>query len=160
MRIFLHQKLSKNRVPGRISRALILFILFIPGNNICHGQPALKKEVQILSRFKINTGKWDYNGSEAWLNGRRIEPPVLKNAGYVPADPETPYVDENFWLRVPLPVHLDKGWNTLLLKLPVGAFSTEYTRLVKWMFTALIVSSDGKTRPDGLIYSPEAIINR
>lgn len=103
-------------------------------------------------------GKWDYDESEAWLNGAPLEPPVLKNGGLVPADLETPYADENFWLRPPLPVRLRQGWNTLLLKLPVGAFSTPYTRLVKWMFTALIVTPDGKSIPEGLIYSPDEVI--
>lgn len=104
-------------------------------------------------------GKWDYEESEAWLNSVPLEPPVLKNAGLVPADLETPYNDENFWLRPPLPVHLKQGWNTLLLKIPVGSFSTPYTRLVKWMFNAVIVSRDGRTTPDGLIYSPDAVLN-
>lgn len=103
-------------------------------------------------------GKWDYDESEAWLNGVSLEPPVLKNGGLVPANLETPYADENFWLRPPLPVHLKQGWNTLLLKIPVGAFSTPYTRLVKWMFTALIVTPDGKAIPEGLIYSPDEVI--
>ena len=103
-------------------------------------------------------GKWDYDESEAWLNGELLEPPVLKNAGYVPYDQETPYADENFWLRPPLPVHLKQGWNTLLLKMPVGSFSTPYTRLVKWMFTALFVTPDGKSIPEGLIYSPDEVI--
>lgn len=103
-------------------------------------------------------GTWDHDGSKAWLNTELIAPPVFRNAGLIPSDMESPYADENFWQRPPLDVHLRKGWNTLMLKLPVGAFSTKYTRLVKWMYTALFVNPDGMTRPEGLIYSPGGII--
>jgi hypothetical protein len=39
---------------------------------------------------------------------------------------------------------LDKGWNELLVKLPVGAFSTPETRLVKWMFACALTTPDGR----------------
>lgn len=103
-------------------------------------------------------GRWDHNGSKAWLNAELIAPPVFRNAGFIPSDMESPYTDENFWQRPPLDVHLRKGWNTFLLKLPVGKFSNENTRLVKWMYTALFVNPDGITRPEGLIYSPGGIV--
>ena len=55
-------------------------------------------------------GAWDHRHSRLWINGE----PVLPPAGTV---------------------RLQKGWNEVLVKLPVGAFSTPETRLVKWMFT-------------------------
>ena len=45
--------------------------------------------------------------------------------------------------------------NKVLLKLPVGKFSTNEVRLVKWMFTAVFVTPDGDKAVEGLIYSPE-----
>lgn len=55
----------------------------------------------------------------------------------------------------PIPVHLQKGWNKVLLKLPVGKFTTPEVRLVKWMFTAVFVTPDGEKAVEELIYSPE-----
>ena len=57
--------------------------------------------------------------------------------------------------RPPLKVSLNKGWNKVLLKLPVGKFKMEEVRLVKWMFTAVFVTPDGDKAVEGLIYSPE-----
>jgi len=54
-----------------------------------------------------------------------------------------------------LKVHLNKGWNKVLLKLPVGEFKTHQVRLVKWMFTTVFVTLDGERAVDGLVYSPE-----
>jgi len=50
---------------------------------------------------------------------------------------------------------LNKGWNKVLLKLPVGKFSMNEVRLVKWMFTTVFVTLDGEKAVEGLIYSPE-----
>ena len=46
-------------------------------------------------------------------------------------------------------------WNKVLLKLPVGKFSMNEVRLVKWMFTTVFVTLDGEKAVEGLIYSPE-----
>ena len=63
--------------------------------------------------------------------------------------------NENCVSRPPIPVHLQKGWNKVLLKLPVGKFTTPEVRLVKWMFTAVFVTPDGEKAVEELIYSPE-----
>ena len=39
---------------------------------------------------------------------------------------------------------LEKGWNTVLIKLPVGEFTTPQARLVKWMFTCAFTTPDGR----------------
>ena len=65
-------------------------------------------------------GAWDYRHSRLWLNGEELLPP----AGTVV---------------------LRKGWNTVLVKLPVGAFSNPETRLVKWMFTCAFTTPDGRS---------------
>ena len=52
-------------------------------------------------------------------------------------------------------VHLNKGWNKVFLKLPVGKFNMPEVRLVKWMFTTVFVTPDGENAVDGLIYSPD-----
>ncbi len=101
-------------------------------------------------------GEWDYKGSRIWINDQSVDPPSWANAGFQPTDLETPYTDENFWVREPITVNLSRGWNKILLKMPVGSFTFPKARLTKWMFTALIVSADGRSIPEGLAYSPEA----
>lgn len=102
-------------------------------------------------------GEWDYKRSRVWLNGELVQPPVWDNNGVRP-DRETTYANENLWSRPPVSINLIKGWNSLVIKLPVGSFSTPETRLVKWMFTAMIVTPDGKEKPSGLVYSPDRIL--
>ena len=84
-------------------------------------------------------GTWDNRKSEIWLNGNVIAPPQWKNAGKK-GDSETPLVDEGYEYRVPTKVHFKKGWNTILIKLPVKTFKgKDWQNPVKWMFTAVPV---------------------
>lgn len=82
-------------------------------------------------------GEWDWRGSRIWLNGKVMEPP-LWTSDHGRYDPEAPMGNENCLSREPLRVHLQKGDNEILVKLPVGEFSTPETRLVKWMFTCFL----------------------
>lgn len=99
-------------------------------------------------------GKWDYKESRIWVNNQEIMPPVWSATHRVKSS-EIALGNENCVARPPLSVHLNKGWNKVLLKLPVGKFKTEEVRLVKWMFTAVFVTPDGERAVEGLIYSPE-----
>ena len=101
-------------------------------------------------------GRWDYKGSRIWVNDREIEPPVWTAVHRVRSN-EIPLGNENCVGRPPLPVHLHKGWNKVLLKLPVGKFSIPEVRLLKWMFTVVFVTPDGEQAAEGLVYSPEKI---
>lgn len=98
--------------------------------------------------------KWDYKESKIWINGTEIKPPLWKSSHTVKSS-ETPLTNENFQVRPPLSVKLVKGWNKVLLKLPVGQFSTHEVRLVKWMFNCVFVAPDGTKEVEGLIYSPD-----
>ena len=51
-------------------------------------------------------------------------------------------------------VFLNEG-ATYRVKVPVGEFTSKYSRLVKWMFTAVIVTPDGKEAVKNLMYSPD-----
>ncbi|MGL5682945.1 MAG: family 20 glycosylhydrolase [Marinifilaceae bacterium] len=99
-------------------------------------------------------GKWDYRGSRIWLNDEEILPPVWTATHTVKSN-ETPLGNENFMARQATPITLNKGWNKVLLKLPVGKFSTPEVRLQKWMFTFVVVNPNGKGTPEGLIYSAD-----
>ena len=63
--------------------------------------------------------------------------------------------NENCVVRPPMPVHLQKGWNKVFMKLPVGKFTAPEIRLPKWMFTFVFVTPDGEKAVDGLVYSPD-----
>ena len=76
-------------------------------------------------------GAWDYRHSRLWINRTEILPPKWED-------------DANCTGRAPMPVMLKKGWNDVLIKLPVGEFSTPENRLVKWMFTCAFTTLDGR----------------
>ena len=98
-----------------------------------------------------DAGKWDRKGSDIWLNGERIAPPVWGNTG-VGINNEVDLKNENFTARKPVQVTLKQGWNKVFIKLPyVGASGV---RLNKWMFTFVLTDLDGKDAIEGLIYSP------
>lgn len=99
-------------------------------------------------------GKWDYKGSRIWLNDQEILPPVW-TATHRVKNSEIALGNENCVARPPILVHLNKGWNKVLLKLPVGKFKMDEVRLVKWMFTTVFVTPDGEKAVEGLVYSPE-----
>lgn len=101
-------------------------------------------------------GKWDYKESRIWINGSEILPPVW-TATHRQRSNEIALGNENCVVRPPIAVMLNKGWNKVLLKLPVGKFTIPEVRLVKWMFTALFVTLDGLNEAEGLIYSPDKI---
>lgn len=115
-------------------------------------------EFQNYSRSEMDLAplpdKWDYKGSRIWINDREILPPVW-TATHKVKSYEVPLGNENCVGRVPLAVHLNKGWNKVFLKLPIGKFKMAETRLVKWMFTAVFVTPDGERAVEGMIYSPD-----
>jgi hypothetical protein len=99
-----------------------------------------------LSRsYRTNTpdkGTWDDRSSAVWVNGIAISPPEWKYAGQK-GDIEIPLADEGYEYRTPAKVHMRKGWNTVLVKCPVGSFrSKDGNNPVKWMFTFTPLEGD------------------
>ncbi|HEV2478669.1 MAG TPA: beta-N-acetylhexosaminidase [Puia sp.] len=80
---------------------------------------------------------WDDKGSAIWVNGKLVSPPLWKHAGKK-GNLEMALVDEGYEYRKPTLIPMRKGWNTVLVKLPVGGFVGEdWNNPVKWMFTFL-----------------------
>ncbi|MBO5865584.1 MAG: family 20 glycosylhydrolase, partial [Bacteroidaceae bacterium] len=103
-----------------------------------------------------DAGKWDRKGSRIWLNDTEILPPTWGNTG-VSINNEVDLKNENFTARKPLQVTLKQGWNKVFIKLPyVGASGV---RLNKWMFTFVLTDLDGKNAVEGLIYSPNKMLD-
>ena len=103
-----------------------------------------------------DAGKWDRKGSRIWLNDTEILPPTWNNTG-VGINNEVDLKNENFTARKPLQVTLKEGWNKVFIKLPyVGASGV---RLNKWMFTFVLTDLEGKNAVDGLVYSPNKMLD-
>lgn len=117
-------------------------------------------EFQNYSRSEMDLppvqGTWDYKGSRIWINDEEILPPLWKATHRV-KDSEIALGNENFVSRPPILVSLNEGWNKVLLKLPIGKFSTNEVRLIKWMFTVVFVTPDGSNAVEGLVYSPKKL---
>ncbi len=118
----------------------------------------LQFETQNYSRSEKDIpprqGTWDYRSSRLWINGEEIQPPVW-TATHTEHSNEIAMGNENFAAREPLPITLHEGWNTVMIKLPIGKFSAPETRIAKWMFTCVFTTPDGRHAAPGLIYSPE-----
>ena len=103
-----------------------------------------------------DAGKWDRKGSRIWLNDTEILPPTWDNTG-VGINNEVDLKNENFTARKPVEVTLKQGWNKVFIKLPyVGASGV---RLNKWMFTFVLTDLDGKNAVEGLVYSPNKMLD-
>ncbi|MCH5685058.1 hypothetical protein LWM68_12870 [Niabella sp. W65] len=71
------------------------------------------------------------------MNGQLIGPPQWLRASQR-GDLEIPLTDEGYEYRVPQTISLKKGWNDILVKLPITTFNgRDWNNPVKWMFTFL-----------------------
>ncbi len=103
-------------------------------------------------------GTWDRKGSDIWVNDERIAPPVWTgstNPGTVGR--EDLLGNQNFTAREPAQIKLKQGWNKILLKLPYC--NQPDIRLNQWMFTFVLTDLEGKNALDGIIYSPDKIMD-
>ncbi len=83
-------------------------------------------------------GAWDNKGSTIWINGEIISPPLWRRAGQR-GNSEIPLIDEGYEYRQPVKVHLNKGWNKILVKAPITSFKAkDWQNPVKWMFTFVL----------------------
>ncbi|MEO8861411.1 MAG: family 20 glycosylhydrolase [Ginsengibacter sp.] len=80
-------------------------------------------------------GTWDDRNSQVSVNGNIIAPPEWQRGGQK-GNSEIPLIDEGYEYRMPTKIILHKGWNTVLIKAPVGSFKgKDWQNPVKWMFT-------------------------
>ena len=98
-----------------------------------------------------DAGNWDRKGSRIWVNGEEVLPPTWTNSGKN-INSEVDLGNENFPAREPISIHLNAGWNKVLLKLPYVSASS--IRLNKWMFTFVLTDATGRNALDGIVYSP------
>ena len=117
-------------------------------------------ETQNYSRSEADVvpqqGTWDYKGSRLWINGEAIAPPRWHNA-VGQRNIDLPLANENAASRPPLQIQLQKGWNQILIKLPIGRFTLPEIRLNKWMFAAAITTPDGSKALPNLQYAKPSL---
>lgn len=78
---------------------------------------------------------WDDKQSNIWVNGKLINPPNWIRGGQK-GHSEIPLIDEGYEYRKPARILLKKGWNNVVIKLPIGSFKgKDWQNPVKWMFT-------------------------
>jgi hypothetical protein len=84
-------------------------------------------------------GRWDYKGSALWINGTPVPAPRWTRAGQK-GHPEIPLTDEGYEYRAPARIILKRGWNNVLVKVPVTSFKARGPQdPVKWMFSFLLL---------------------
>lgn len=89
------------------------------------------------------SGTWNDHKSRLWVNGQEVHPPIWQRGGQQ-GHTEIPLIDEGYEYRKPTRIALKKGWNTVLVKLPVGSFKgKDWQNPVKWMFTFIPVNAAG-----------------
>ena len=96
-------------------------------------------------------GEWHNTHPKAWLNGELIAAPKWIKPGLASNTEEIPFTDENYFFRKPASIHLKKGWNKVLLKIPVKKDTW------KRMFTFVPVQDENGTikEVEGLKFSAE-----
>lgn len=92
-------------------------------------------------------GKWDPNGGMIIINNKKLSGPRWNNPGWkttrqegwgLPIEQEIPWEDEElYWLRKPVKLHLKKGWNKVLAKIPC------MSNFQNWMFTFIPLNMNG-----------------
>lgn len=94
-------------------------------------------------------GEWDPNGAKIYINDKNLRGPKWNNPGWktartigwgLPIEQEIPWQDEElYWLREPAIVKLNKGWNTIVVKIP------SKSSFQNWMFTFIPLNMEGLT---------------
>ncbi len=82
-----------------------------------------------------NIGQWHFTNPKIWVNDKEIAPPHWQQPNLKEKTSEIPFIDEDYFYRVPSKIQLKKGWNKVLLKIPHGKKSW------KWMFTCTPINS-------------------
>jgi hypothetical protein len=78
-------------------------------------------------------GQWTNTGSNLWVNGTVIAPPIWKYPKMRAGSEEIPLVDEDYFFRPPTQVPLQQGWNLIFIKAPRN------NPAWKWEFTCVPV---------------------
>ena len=112
-------------------------------------------------------GQWNRFGAKIEVNGIAIPPPVwhqpslspqsrLAAVSHVHEIDETPYTNDEWYMREPMKVRLNKGWNHVKMTLPMPR-KVDTWRTQRWVGTFMPVAgtTDHPREVEGLEYSSE-----
>lgn len=102
--------------------------------------------------------KWDIMGSRVWVNDVEVLPAWNWTNANTNPDLEKELGNLNFPGRAPVKVQLQEGWNKVLLKCPFIDITNAKGRRNKWQYTFVFTDLDGKHAVEGLIYSPNRLL--
>lgn len=107
-------------------------------------------------------GEWNADGAQVFINDEELPPPVWKKPGQMPgADvehllyvheiDEIPFVDEEYYMREPSEVSLNKGWNHIRLVVPMPVPAVRH---YPWVATFVPVTgpTDHPSEVNGLVF--------
>lgn len=102
-----------------------------------------KNLLRSLASATPPANQWDYKKSKIWMNGNIIPPPKWKYPGRnLAANLEAPLVDEGYYYRPPAMVNIKKGWNKILVKLPLKNFANLAPWQKRYMFSVMPVHKE------------------
>jgi len=96
-------------------------------------------------------GQWHNTNPQLWLNGEIVQPPKWNNPGLEANSEEIPFSDENYFFRETAKIQLKKGWNEVLLKIPVK----ENTWKRMFTFVPVKTQNGNVTEVEGIKFSAE-----
>lgn len=96
-------------------------------------------------------GKWHKTDPRVWVNKIPIPAPAWDNPGMEAASEEIPFTDENYYFLEPTRMKLEKGWNEVLLRIPV----TEDTWKRMFTFVPVEIQNGTVKEVSGLQFSSE-----
>lgn len=96
-------------------------------------------------------GEWHNTDPKIWVNNRLIAPPRWNNPGLKSNTPDTPFTDENYFFRPPQSISLEKGWNEILIKIPI----VENTWKRMFTFVPVAVVNENVREVPGLRFDAE-----
>ncbi|WP_303923103.1 family 20 glycosylhydrolase [Draconibacterium sediminis] len=96
-------------------------------------------------------GKWHNTDPKVWVNKQQINAPTWQQPGLESNSEEIPFTDENYSFREPTYINFEKGWNEVLLKIPL----TEKTWKRMFTFVPLAGSNGNFQEVEQLKYNSE-----
>ena len=116
-------------------------------------------------------GQWNRFGARLEVNGLEIPPPVWHQASLKPQNrlaavshvheiDETPYTNDEWYMRDPMPIRLNKGWNHVKMTLPMSK-KVDTWRTQRWVGTFMPIAgtSDHPREIEDLEYSADPQIS-
>ncbi|WP_448699306.1 family 20 glycosylhydrolase [Mucilaginibacter sp. AW1-3] len=146
------------KTPGQYTTWYAYTQLFSPADKILEVWIGLKDLSRSGADATPAAGEWDQNKSKVYVNSHLIDPPHWAFAGREKGKLEDPLADEGFYYREPFKIRVKKGWNTVLIKLPMGGFNHQDWQVPpKWMFTFVPVhkSSGINWDADDFYFNPD-----